>query len=395
MRTHTLVVGLAATCSLTMPSTLRSQGRVAAERVARIPTSMQKLVDDGTIAGAVMLLARHDTVLLLDAVGYADLESQTPMRVDHLFSVASIAKPVTALGAMILQEDGSLTLGDAIGRHLPEFREISVANPGPRSRPPLIRELMTHTAGFDADGALFDQRFADRSLATVVSGYAKSPLAYEPGTRQLYSSPGIDVLARIIEVASGRSFESFMAERVFEPLGMNATGFRVSPEDRSRVPSRYRHVDGVLRRLEPSWLVGDRRFPAPAFGLFTTASDLGALMQMMLNGGSHDGRRVLSEAGVTAMTRNQVRASDLPARGLGWTVAGGGTPDLEISLASGRIFGHGGASGPVVWADPEWDLAGVLLIQQSDLDVRHARRVFSNLAFAAMEGHGPQSPSRQ
>ncbi len=370
---------------LANPRDASPQGRVDAERIARIPARMQELVDAGTIAGAVMLLARHDTLLLLEAVGYADLDERVPMRTGHLFSVASIAKPVTAVGAMILQEDGRLTLADVIGRHLPEFRGITVADPGPRSRSPVIHELMTHTSGLGHEGALFDRAFSEESLATVVARYAKTPLTYEPGTRQVYSSPGIDVLARIIEVVSGHSFESFMEERVFEPLGMENSGFFVPPQDRVRIPSRYRHIDGALTALEPSWLQESRRFPAPAFGLYSTAADLGALMQMMLNGGSHEGRRILSEASVGAMIRNQVRSQDLPARGLDWTVAGGETPDMEMSLASGRVFGHGGASGPVVWADADRDLAGVLLIHQEDLDVRFARRVFANLAFAAIE----------
>lgn len=370
---------------LAAPAVASARSTVYPERLARIPARMQELVDDGTIAGAVMLLARHDTVLLLEAVGYADLGSRTPMRVDHIFSLASIAKPVTALGVMMLQEDGLLTTGDFVARHLPEFEGLRVAEPGPGSRGPLIRELMTHTSGLDSEGALFDHdTFFDESLATVVAGYATTPLAYEPGTRQVYSSPGFDTLGRIIEVVSGRSFESFMEQRLFGPLGMRDTGFFVAPEKQARVPSHYWHVDGVLseRALTVSW--SDRRFPAPAFGLHATAADLGALMQMMLNGGTHDGHRILSEAAVGAMTGNQVRADSLPARGFGWTVAGGGTPDLEISLASGRIFGHGGATGPVVWADPERDLAGVLLIHQADMDVRYARRVFAELAFAAV-----------
>ncbi len=377
------------------PHPAPAQSRVDPQRLAKIPARMQELVDAGTIAGAVMLLVRRDTVLLLEAVGYADLDGRIPMRVDHLFSVTSIAKPVTAVGAMILQEDGLLTLGDAVARHLPEFRGITVADQDRPATFPVIRQLMTHTSGLSHQGALFDPAFAADSLATVVREYAETPLAYEPGTRQVYSSPGFDVLARIMEVVSKSSFESFMAERVFMPLGMDDTGFFVDAQDRARVPKRYRHINGDLTELEASWLLDDRRFPVPGFGLFSTASDLGALMQMMLNGGSYRGRRILSEATVSAMTRNQVRADSLPARGLGWSVAGGRTPDLEVSLASQRVFGHGGASGPVVWADPEVDLAGVLLIQQEDLDVRHARRVFANLAFAAIERSDASPPLRQ
>jgi CubicO group peptidase (beta-lactamase class C family) len=394
MRNRVFVSTLIGALSFAAPPPASSQSDVDAERLARIPARMQELVDDGTIAGAVMLLARRDTVLMLEAVGYADVASRTPMQIDHIFRVASISKPTTAVGVMILQEEGVLTIGDYVARHLPEFRGLRVENPGPRSRPPVIRELMTHTSGLDSEWVLFDHdTFFRESLETVVTGYTKTPLAYEPGTRQVYSSPGFDTLGRIIEVISGQSFESFMQARVFRPLGMHDTSFFVEPEDQGRVPSRYWHEEGELTVREPSGLLDpDRRFPAPAFGMFSTAADMGALMRMMLNGGTHEGRRVLSENAVGAMTTNQVRADSLPARGLGWTVGGGGTPDLDFSAASETTFGHGASSGAVAWADSGWDLAGVLLIHQADQDARHARRVFAELAFAAIIPGGGARP---
>jgi CubicO group peptidase (beta-lactamase class C family) len=254
---------------------------------------------------------------------------------------------------------------------------------------------MTHTSGLDSEWVLFDHdAFFQERLETVVTGYTKTPLAYEPGSRQIYSSPGFDTLGRIIEVISGQSFESFMQARVFGPLSMHDTSFFVKPEDRARVPSRYWHVEGELTVREPSGLLDpDRRFPAPAFGMFSTAADMGALMRMMLSRGTYEGRRILSEGAVAAMTRDQVRADDLPTRGLGWTVGGGGTPDLDFSTASETTFGHGGSSGAVAWADSRWDLAGVLLIHQADQDARHARRVFTELAFAAITPGGRDRPN--
>jgi CubicO group peptidase (beta-lactamase class C family) len=385
MPKHALFAAVLGVLSLLRPGPLHAQAGVDAHRLHRIPTQMQRLVDEGRIAGAVMLLARRDTVLLHEAVGFADRARGIAMTVDHLFSVTSIAKPTTALGILLLQDDGLVTMGDFIHRHLPEFQSVRPADAPSGSRPPVILEALTHTAGFPYERTVFDyETFPQMTLAEVVTTYAAAPLDAPPGTRFGYSSPGFDILGRIIEVVSEEAFESFMHRRVFEPLGMTDTAFRLSPEARHRLPRRYAHVDGQLTELEPSWLDAERRFPAPAFGMYSTAADLGALMRMMLNGGSHRGIQVVSEAAVGAMTANQIRDPEISPYGLGWAVAGNQGLDWDLLLASDRVFGHGGASGPLVWADPERDLVGVFMIHQGDGEGRHARRVFANLAHGAV-----------
>ena len=308
------------------------------ERLAQIPARLQEFVEEGEIGGAVMLLVRHDGIVLLEAVGYQDLETKEPMRTDAIFRMASIAKPITALGIMILQEDRRLSSRDRLGQHLPDFRNLQTDPASERPQRVTIEQLMTHTSGMAND--IYGEEFLRESLANVVTTHASKPLAFSPGTRLLYSSPGFDILGRVIEVVSGTSYETFVEERIFRPLGMKDSGFFSAMwERRDRIAPFYRTDGGPLheypRPVSEEWI-----FPSPAFGLFSTAPDLGALLQMMLSGGTYDGRRVLSPASVTAMTVDQIRDDEIGARGFGWAVAGQGGP-----LASPRTFGHRGTSG--------------------------------------------------
>jgi CubicO group peptidase (beta-lactamase class C family) len=359
------------------------------ERLALIPTRLQEFVEEGQIAGAVMVLARHDGIVLLEAVGYQDLETRTPMRTDAIFRMASVAKPMTALGIMVLQEEGRLSIWDRVGRHLPDLRNLQAEVASERPRPVTLQQLMTHTSGMASEGDLFEQDFFRESLADVVATYATKPLAFPPGTRFIYSSPGFDILGRVIEVVSGTSYEAFMEERVFGPLGMEDSGFFVPPEHRDRIPSFYRIEDDRLQEgAWPNSYSGDlphegRTFPAPAFGLYTTAPDLGALLQMMLSGGTYDGHRILSRASVTAMTVDRIRDDEIAAWGLGWMVSRQGR-SLGGPLASSRAYGHGGSTGVYVWVDPENDLAGVFLTHQVGQESASARNAFMTMAAAAV-----------
>jgi len=374
---------------LTAPVLSHAQTGMDPERLALIPTRLQEFVDDGQIVGAVMVLARHDGIVLLEAVGYQDLETKTPMRADAIFTMKSVTKPMTALGIMVLQEDGRLSTSDRLGQYLPNLGNLQTAEAGDRFPPVRLGQLMTHTSGMASEGDLYEQDFMRKSLADVVATYVSKPLASAPGTRFIYSTPGFDILGRVIEVVSGTSYEAFFEERVFDPLGMQDSGFFVPPEHRGRMPSFYRIEDGRLHEgAGPNSQSGDlphegRVFPAPGFGLYSTAPDLGALLQMMLSGGTYQGRRILSRASVTAMSVDQIRNVEIGPNGFGWQVQtrlfNHGGP-----LASSRAWGHRGASGVSVWVDPENDLAGAWLIHQIGPEAVSARSAFENMAFAAV-----------
>lgn len=203
-------------------------------RLAQIPVRMQQFVDKGTAAGIVTLVARHGHVAALEAVGYTDLETKQPMKVDNIFQIHSMTKPVVAIAAMMLSEEGKLQLGDPVEKYLPEFRgqwvaesksaqAMSLRRP---ARAVTLRDLMTHTSGMSTNppeaikelhGALH------KTLAEVVLVESQQPLDFDPGTKWQYSNTGIATLARIIEVVSGMPFEEFLDARIFKPLGMKDT----------------------------------------------------------------------------------------------------------------------------------------------------------------------------
>lgn len=345
-------------------------------RLKRVPIRMQEFVNDGKIAGAVVLVTRRARVVLLESVGYQDLESKKPMRTDAVFCVASVAKPITAIGAMILQEEGRLAMEDHVQRYIPEFGDVTVYENAKVPSPLTVRHLMTHSSGIANH---WNHNFLEslkKPLADVVATYAQMPLYFEPGTKSVYSSEGFDTLGRIIEVASGKNFEQFMEERVFSRLGMKDSGYFFSQDRTERLPSLYQLERGKLiesteQDAERVRLLQHkaRRFSAPAWGLHSTASDLGALLRMMLSGGKYDGHQVLSRSTVNAMTTNQVPDELKKVRGLGWYIG------ESSSNIRGRFYGHEGRTGVSVRVFPEQDLAVVFLIHQSGEESRHVRDV--------------------
>ncbi len=377
-----------------------------AERLARIPARMKEFVDSGTIAGAVTLVARDGVVVSLEAVGYQDLETKTPMRTDSIFQIRSMTKPITAVGIMILLEEGRLLLSDPVEKYVPEFRDqlvvdkregdkvLTTKNP---SRPITIRDLLTHTSGmvFKTDKVL-----SSKTLAEYVASLPQEPLKFEPGTQFSYSDAGFDTLGRVIEVASGQPYEEFITQRILRPLGMKDSFFFPPPEKCRRIASHYEPQNGKLRRVEssanPDWQKpeGCRAFaagvyyPGPSWGMFSTASDMAAFHQMMLSGGTYKGVRILSRASVEVMTA--VHTGDLVGDGawgwgLGWVVQRDRQNYEAFALVSIGTFGHGGVRGTWGWVDPHKDLVGIFMIQfQPGKAQQSVRDTFIAMTYAAI-----------
>jgi CubicO group peptidase (beta-lactamase class C family) len=340
------------------------------ERLARIPVRMKALVEQGLMAGAVTLIARRGEIVSFEAIGYQDLENRRPMRTDTIFDIRSITKPVTAIGIMVLMEEGKLGLDDPVEKYLPDFRSKRQAQGEPN--PITIRHLLTHTAGmpFNRPPQIEDITITrDRALSEVVTILSRQEPEFEPGTQFRYYSGGFAILGRIIEVASGKPYEQFIRERIFAPLGMKDSFFFIPEDRRSRVAPVYRFQNGKLGRWEEIENYSKRaKYPGPEFGMYSTASDLAALCQMMLDGGSFKGKRILSRMSVQAMTENNTLniKSAVTQRsvyqGLGWGLSG--DPASDFPLTSAGSFGHNGAFGSIIWIDPKEGLVRIFLEHQ-------------------------------
>jgi CubicO group peptidase (beta-lactamase class C family) len=366
----------------------------------RVRSSMQRFVDDGEIAGAVALVGDANGILAIETVGLAEVEGARPMRPDTLFRIASMTKPITGIAVMMLVEEGKLGLDDPVAKHLPDFNgqmmlgwhqgDSYIAKKP--SRPITLRDLLTHTSGLP-DGPLPDSPERESKAATTLAEsaerYGRRRLSFEPGSRWSYSNAGINALGRVIEVASGTSYEGFLKTRIFDPLGMVDTTFYPTPAQMERLAMTYgKDVDGL--HPVPSAKVAPKageRPPSPAGGLYSTGPDLARVYRMMLGKGVFEGRRILLEKSVAEMTRLQT--GEIPCGfvdgmgfGLAWAYVKQPTGVTE-ALSPGS-FGHGGAFGTQAWVDPRKGKFAVLLIQRVGLannDGTPMRRELQRAAF--------------
>ena len=398
-----LILALAATPAPSQPGSALGTNQAI---LAQIPQRMKQFVDGQTVAGVVSLVARGSSISEFDAVGMADIEAGRPMQKDTIFQIMSMTKPVTAIGIMMLAEEGKLALRDPVEQYLPEFRNQRVAtNTGPDAarlavpeHPITIRDLLTHTAGIQdpAPAAIHDYpQLMNVPLAEVVSRLARQPLLFQPGTQWSYSSPGIEILGRIIEVCSGQKYEDFIESRIFRPLEMKDSFFYPPADKVARIAMVYVQKDGKLVRAPASILGGDPAkyrqgavFPAPGWGMYSTAEDLLHLYRMMLNHGAYQGRRYLSPYSVRVMTEAQttgirpvgwMRGADY---GLAWEVVT--DPLGELAGHTMGAYGHGGAFGTQGWIDPANGLISILLIQRADSGTDSLRNVFLTMAEASV-----------
>ena len=360
---------------------------MSAAKLAELKPAFRKLAEDGTIAGGVALVARHGKVVFVDAFGESDRAGHAPMREDTIFAIASMTKPITCVAAMTLVERGQLGLDDPVTKYLPELAEIRVLGDSkddkdgelatvPLARPITIRHLFTHTSGFAYGGILSaDVRLGvayqkagvqDRTMKTIaeqVTRLAKTPLAHQPGERWTYGLSH-DVLGRVVEVASGRPFDVYLNEVIFQPLGMTDTAFSVPEAKRDRVATIYRTgvLGGPLIALPKMY--GSETFFSGGGGLYSTARDYARFAQMLLNGGELDGVRILKPESLAAMTTNQIgdlNALMLYKYGLGFGLemkpgAVEGQPELATYFWAGFFSTN-------FWVDPKKDVIAVMLTQ--------------------------------
>jgi CubicO group peptidase (beta-lactamase class C family) len=344
------------------PPAARAQGQPPGKSIA---AALQPFVDRHALAGAVTLVADRDKVLSLEAVGFADVAAKKPLKPDALFWIASQSKPITATALMMLVDENKVKLDDPVEKYLPELRSMWVAvHQEPDlmllrrpKRPITVRQVLSHTSGIPFSSAIETPTLDGLPLREAVRSYALTPLLFEPGSKYQYSNGGINTAGRIIEVVSGMPYETFLDKRLFEPLGMKDTTFWPSEEQVARLARSYRPntdktdlVETPIGQLK--YPLSDRkRQPMPAGGLFSTAEDVGRFCQMILNGGTFQGKRYLSEAAVREMTSKQTGDALKENYGLGWS--------------TGATFGHGGAHATNMTIDPKRGLITVFMVQHA------------------------------
>lgn len=322
---------------------------------------LQPLVDNHTLSGAVVLIADRDSILYLGGIGDRDMATSAPMSADAMFWIASTSKPMTATAFMMLVDEGKVRLDDRVEKYLPEYKGQQVqidqgAGQPPKLVPPshpiTIREILSHTSGLRFRSAQQPGALDLLPLKDQVHSFAAEPLLFQPGTNWQYSNEGLDTAARIIEVVSGMPYEQFMKQRLFDPLGMHDTTFWPNAEQISRLATSY-EADSkthALKAIPIDQLTyplnnHQRRFPMPAGGLFSTATDLSKFCQMILNGGTFNGHRFVSAEAIHEMTSLQNDHLSSKGYGLGWSVSPGAaghggaySNDMEINFTNGRIF---------------------------------------------------------
>lgn len=316
---------------------------LSSDRLENLTRVIDRNIEEGWLAGSVVLIARDGEIAYLNAAGMQDREAEIPMKKNTIFRIASMTKPITSTAVMMLYEEGRFLLSDPVSKYIPAFEDAIVladsatgsnSDPAtvPAENPITIRDLLTHTSGlvyhwnnelgpiYNENGITHGLISDENTLGEDIPKLAELPLLHEPGEQWTYGL-SIDVLGYLVEVVSGMPLDEFFRTRIFEPLGMDNTQFHVSSDQESRLAAAYTvGSDGSLKRLGDESVKGDganiyaasyplqekHRFLAGGAGLTSTVPDYYRFCQMMLNGGELDGVRLLSPKTVELMTTDHV-----------------------------------------------------------------------------------------
>jgi CubicO group peptidase (beta-lactamase class C family) len=382
---------------------------LSSERLARMNKAIHAYVDAGRTPGVVTLIARHGKVVHVDAYGKADLASGRPTRADDIFRMYSMTKPITSVALLMLYEEGRFQLTDPLSKFYPGFADVKVLTgtaPGggplldsPR-RPITIQDVFRHTAGFTygffgnspLDKMYQDANVLGKDLDDLMTKLARLPLAYQPGERWVYSVAH-DVQAALVEKLSGQKFDAFVQQRIFTPLGMSDSMFKVPADKKGRVPGLYGVQKGTLvpdtSPLGTGY--GDQVFGG--YSISTTAGDYALFAQMLLNKGQLNGQRLLSPKTVELMATNHLSpaamaSADILGRGTGY---GLGVSVLMNPAERGNVgsvgeFGWSGAASTHVLIDPKEDLVAIYCTQLMGGDF-NLRAEFATLLYQSIVGN--------
>ncbi len=397
-------------------STASEQG-VSEERLARIDAMLKEAVDKNQIPGVVALIARNGKTVFHKAYGTANEKAGINMKKDAIFRIASQSKAVTSTAVMILWEEGKFKMDDPISEYIPEFKEAQILDTfnekdstyttKPAEDQITIRDLITHTSGVGYGVIDGDERFKkiyakagitdlftteNISIEESVKKLAKLPLHHNPGEEFTYSE-GLDVLGYFIEVVSGMPFDKFLRTRIFDPLGMNDTWFYLPKEKHSRLVAVQKKTDDGWVKYPITFydtdypIKGAKRFFSGGAGLSSTAKDYATFLQMYLNMGKLNGRRILSRTTVQSIMGNQIGdiwADGPKDYGLAFAVVNAKGQDMGGTGSNGT-FEWGGYFNTNYFADPKEQLIGILMKQTQGKTEDNTEWKFKQMVFAAID----------
>lgn len=385
-------------------------------RIDRIDAMLQQAIDDNQIPGAVALIARNGKIVYHQALGTAN-ENGDKLEMDAIFRIASQTKAITSTAVMMLWEEGRFRLDDPISKYIPEFGEARILDAfnendstytAKRAEDQItIRDLITHTSGLGYGVIDGDERFKkiyakaritdlftteNISIEESVKKLAKLPLHHNPGEKFTYSE-GLDVLGYFIEIVSGMPFDEFLRKRIFDPLGMDDTWFYLPGEKHGRLVAVQHKKDGKWKNYPVTFYdtdypkKGAKRFFSGGAGLSSTAKDYATFLQMYLNKGELNGKRILSRTTVQSIMGNQTEDK-----------FGGGKKHYGLAFgvvtSKGQDAGGEGSVGTFDWggyfntqyfADPAEKIIGVLMKQTQGNNGDQTGWTFRQMVFAAVD----------
>jgi CubicO group peptidase (beta-lactamase class C family) len=391
---------------------------ISQTRLQVLDATMRKYIDDGKLAGAVLMIHQDGREVFHGAYGWRDREAGDRMAEDDIFRIASQTKALTSTAIMMLMEEGKLVIDDPLGKFLPEWSSttVAVANTKggydvvPAKRPITIRDLLSHTAGISygtgpgekawKDAGVYGWYFADKSVpvADVVAKMPKLPMAAQPGEQWVYGY-NTDILGVVVEKLSGQSLDVFLKERLIDPLGMVDTAFCLPPAKLDRLAVVYSAKNGKAERapspggLEGVSHVGQGSYatgPCKAFaggaGLLSTAHDYSRFLEMLRQGGVADGKRYLSRKTVELMTNDTlVSATYQPGQGFGLGFRVMLDPSKAGQPGSPGDYGWGGAYHSTYWVDPKEGLTVVYMTQIIPAGGLEDQSKIRSLIYSALE----------
>jgi CubicO group peptidase (beta-lactamase class C family) len=383
---------------------------MSADRLARLDSAIHAYVDKGRTPGVVTLIARHGKIVHVDAYGPAEIGGRKTSK-DDIFRMYSMTKPITSVALLMLYEEGKFQLTDPLAKYYPAFKDVKVLAGMDASgqmrleapkRPMTIEDVFRHTAGFSygfgdspVDALYQKEDFFTKDLTNLMAKLPTFPLLYQPGERWVYSVSH-DVQAALVEHLSGMKFDEFVRTRIFEPLGMKDSMFRIPADKKARVPALYTAgQDGKIAKATGGIADGYGNTVFGGLSISTSAGDYAKFAQMLLNKGELDGVRLLSPKTVEHMATNHLPEAAMNAGGLGIGAASGTGYGLGVSvlldpvrrgnLGSAGEFGWSGAASTHVLIDPKEDLVAIYCTQLLGGDFG-LRAEFATLVYQSIVG---------